>query len=192
MFDESLFDKENLRIIKTINAGMGTRHRDKPYDLNNTDDLKQALLLTTAAYRDYWHYWVTLETINENFDESLENYDTATWFNIGNAPGKADELSLKAAAALNKARLAFDELKERAKKNCALIIKAVLSTPPTAQKNVLGRSYEIKPEEIDDRIDELLDELDESPYHYEMPKNRDALLKLMKGKWSVKVKKGDG
>ena len=184
MFDESLFDKENLRIIKTINAGMGTRHRDKPYDLNNTDDLKQALLLTIAAYRDYWHYWVTLESINENFDESLEYYDTATWFSLGNAPGKADELSLTAAATLNKARHAFEGLAERAKENCALIIKAALSTPPTTQKDVLGRSYEFKPDEIDDRIDELLGELDEKPYHYEMPKNRDALLKLMKEKWS--------
>ena len=56
-------NKYSEEAIARINARLGAGHRVKPYDLTKPDDLKQALLVTVAAYRDYRHY---RESLNEN------------------------------------------------------------------------------------------------------------------------------
>ena len=175
----NLFDKENQRIIKTMNTYMGTEHRETPYEMNNPNDLKQLLTLAVAAYRDYRNYWLVLARLQEDFDESLENYDTISWFNLYGNIEKVDGIALECVSALNTALNKFDEITDKAKENFIKILNLVMSAPPETQKVVLGHSYNIKPQDIDGKIDKLLETLDEREYQYKIPDNFDTLLRIM-------------
>ena len=178
-----MFDKENRENVKKMNLILNTQHRTRPYDMNNTVDLEEALLLAIAAYRDYWYYTITLNELFENFDESIEHYDPASWLNMPQNPKKADDLITGCADSLDVTAGMFDILADRSKEHCATIIKAVLSAPKEAQKAVFGRIYKIEPHEIDAKIEELFDSLAEVEYHHNMQKNRDALLEVMEEQW---------
>ena len=144
---------------------------------SSATDLKNALTLSVAAYRDYWHYQNVLWQLDENFDESLEEYDPDTWFFRGTE--KADILAMECVESLQIASTNFGRIKERAKENLELVIKAVLSAPLTVQKSVLGKAYEIKADETDTKLEELFDILDETEYKHAIPDNLDIFLKIM-------------
>lgn len=179
-----MFGDYSEEAMQRINARLGAGHRVKPYDLTSAADLKQALLVTVAAYRDYWNYKNTLIELEENYDESLEYCDTASWLDMGCAPEKADVLTVEGMTVLNAASDVFDKLTERAKRNCVKIVKAVLSAPPATQKTVFGHEYKIEPQGMDARIDELFDMLDETDYHHSMPENLNAFLEVMNEQWN--------
>jgi hypothetical protein len=178
-----MYDIENAKLIEKINAVLGTKHRNKPYDMTDASDMKHALQYAAAAYRDYWYYTITLSQLAENFDESLEHYDTASWYYMGRSPEKTDMLSAECAEAINVASTSFEEITERAKYNFMMILKIVLTSPPDMQNAVLGRTYEIEPRAIDKMINELIDMLGEVDYAASIPENFTALLNLMREMW---------
>jgi len=143
------------------------------------------LLQTVAAYRDYWYFKSTLIGLVESFDESLEYCDTAVWFDLAQAPETGDDLTAEGVAVLDAAAAVFEKLTERAKINCAKIVKAALSAPPSTQSAMFGRAYRIAPKDMDARIDELFDMLGEADYHYSMPENLEVFLEVMKEQWSA-------
>ena len=59
-----------------------------------------------------------------------------------------------------------------------------LSAQEDIQKAVLGRSYDIKPENLDSEISKLLETLDEAEYEYSIPGNLEALVKIMVEEWA--------
>jgi hypothetical protein len=166
-------------VMGRLNRNLGGGHRVKPYDLSSANDLSQALLTSVAAFRDYTHYRDTLMTIGEDYDETLEYCDTAAWLDLSMAPGRVDELIAEGEDALASAAEVFSMIADRAKDNCANVVKAALSAHPFIQKTVLGRSYNIKPEEMDEKISDLLEFFQEDEYCYAMPDNLKAFLKLM-------------
>jgi hypothetical protein len=182
-----MFNKENRELIEKMNTLMGTKHRALPYDMNNASDLERALLFATAAYRDYSNYRNILLELAENFDESIEHYDTVTWLSFCLKSNEADDIIAESDEALDHAAGMFEILADRAKKHCAMIIRAVLTAPPETQKTVLGSVYDFKPDEIDEKIKELFMSLSEVDYYHNMQQNRDALLETMKELWLVKV-----
>ena len=176
-----MFSKEDRKNVEILNAALGTKHRSKPYDLNNAADLKQALTLAVAAYRDYCNYTLVLSGLDEDFDESIEHYDIVSWINMGTE--KADNLTADCVGSLGITLGLFDELKERAKENFTLLLNAVLSTPPSTQKAVLGQAYKISADEIGYKIAELFDILDEIEYTNPIPENFDIFIKLIDEQW---------
>ena len=184
-----MLDKENRKAVEALNKKLGTRHRTKPYDFKNADDLKQALTLAVAAYRDYWHYVCVLTELESDYDESLENYDVASWLNLGG--NKADALSAECADSLGAAWELFNSLAERAKEHCQQMIKTVLSTPPQTQKAVLGRAYKTDPKKVDAMIAELFDVLDEEEYFNPIPDNFRVFLKLLEEQWEAAEETGE-
>jgi len=140
-------------------------------------DLKKALTLTVAAYRDYWHYECVLGQLDEDFDESLEEYDPDTWFFKGKE--KSDTLALECVGALNDAIMSFGRIAERAKDNLVLVFKAVLSAPPAVQKSILGKAYGIKNDEMDAKIEELFEMLYETEYKHAIPDNVNIFLEIV-------------
>lgn len=179
-----MFDRENAEHIEKFNAHTGMKHRSTPYDLTNPADLKQAFRLTVAACMDYRDYRRTMEQVYENFDESIEYYDTASWINMGYDPEKADTLSMEALGALSETSDLFGQLAERADRSCTVILKAILASPPDVQREVWGRAYSFPPEEVDHRIAGLFEEIDEAETHYEMEKNLTEFLSVMAAVWS--------
>ena len=184
-----MFNKYNDEIMERINARLGAGHRVKPYDLTSAKDLKDALLVTVAAYRDYWHYRNSLIGLTDNYDESLEYCDTAAWLDLAQASEKVDGLTVEGFSVLYAATDVFDRLTERAKANCARIVKAVLSAPPATQNLVFGRAYKIESGDMDARIGELFDMLGEAEYHQSMPKNLEVFLEVMSEQWAARTQR---
>jgi len=178
-------DKYSAEAIQKINLVLGAGHRVKPYDLTSAQDLKEALLVTVGAYRDYCEYTGRLIDLEENFDESLEYCDTAAWLDLARGSGQADELTVEGFAALLAAVDAFNKLSERAKENCAKIVKAVLSAPAATQKIVLGCEYKIEEPNMDARIAELFEALGEAEYYTSLPQNLEIFLDTAKEQWAA-------
>jgi hypothetical protein len=181
MFD-SRYSEE---AINRINSILGAGHRVKPYDLTSAKDLKDALLATVAAYRDYRHYTESLAGIAEDYDESLEYCETTAWLDLSQKPENVDALTVEGFAALGAAADVFEKLTERAEKNCATVVKAALSAPPATQKAVLGRAYKIAPKDMDAKIAELFEMLGEAEYHKAMPDNLKTFLEVMEEVWTA-------
>lgn len=181
MFD-SRYSEEAIRRINSI---LGAGHRVKPYDLTKAKDLSDALLATVAAYRDYRHYRGSLASLADNYDESLEYCETTAWLDLSSAPDKVDPLTVEGFAALGAAEDVFEQLTERAKKNCTVIVKAVLSAPPAIQKTVFGRAYKMAPKDMDEQIAALFEALSETEYHQAMPENLKTFLEVMEDEWAA-------
>ena len=96
---------------------------------------------------------------------------------------KADNLTADSVGSLGTTLGLFDELKERAKENFTLLLNAVLSTPPSTQKTVLGQAYKVSADEIGDKIAELFEILDEIEYSKPIPENFDVFIKLIDEQW---------
>jgi len=164
------FPTEHSKIIQKINAGAITAQ-------SGTAELKEALLITVAAYWDYRRYSSSLSILLNDYDESLETFDPNTWFFRGTE--KADELASDCYNILSAASAKFSDLESRAEESCALIVKAVLAAPPAVQNAVLGKAYQIKPDEMDGRIAELFERIDDIEYHSSMQENLADFLKFM-------------
>lgn len=162
---------------------MSAHYREKDYDLTNPNDLKQALTLAVAAWRDYCHYNGTLSSLIDNFDESIEHYDTASWFCMGLSPDNADELAAEGMSALNTACIAFDKLSQRAEDNFVALLKKTLAAPPATQQAVLGREYPAGQGNFDARIEELLEAMTVAEYHHAIPQNYGEFLSVMSEVW---------
>ena len=176
-------NKEHLDIIKALNKHLGTHHRSTPYDLTKDADLKQALTMAVAAYADYSHYLYTLDALIEDFDESLEHYDTTSWFFMGNKNEKADSMALECASSLNEAASAFSDIESRSRENLELLMKVVLTAPTATQTEILCRAYSIKPRDLQDCFEELFEMLTEAPYHHPIPDNFKTFLDVVKETW---------
>jgi tetratricopeptide (TPR) repeat protein len=153
-------------------------------EIKNIEELKEAFPFVVAAYRDYWHYTTVLYGVEEDFDESLEHFDSATWISMSKIPAKADELTVDCVSLLRETSSAFEEIAERAKENLAVNLKAVMLLLPTEQKILFDKAYKINPETIDAEIEGLLTILDEEDYHHSVPENFKTFLKVMEEVWS--------
>jgi hypothetical protein len=173
----------NEAAMKKINAILGAGHRVKPYDLTKVSDLNQALQVMVASYRDYRHYENSLRSLEDNYDESLEYCETAAWLDLDEAPEEVDSLIVEGFEVLAAAADVFEKLAGRAKENCVKIIKTVLTAPPATQNAVFGHAYKIKPQDIDAKIKELFEMLEEAEYHHSMPENLNTFLCVMKDIW---------
>ncbi|MPW26124.1 hypothetical protein GC105_10005 [Alkalibaculum sp. M08DMB] len=132
------FDKENVEKINFLNQALGMSHRTKPIDLNNVDDLKEAFMLSVGEYFDYSEYWGTIVEIDEQFDESIEYYDPATWMNLTTDIEKADDLIVEAISSLADTSNVLKELVNRAETKLKKILEIILNSDDCFQDVILG------------------------------------------------------
>ena len=144
-----------------------------------SSDLESALTMAVGAYWDYRHYVRELSAIADNFDESLEVYDTHAWLHQYSASEKTDMVAQNCAASVGDAISAFEVITARAKEHFVKTLTTVLSAPPELQREVLGRPYYITNNDMDEEIEKLLELLDEAEYQYSIPSNYKSLLALM-------------
>ena len=179
-----MIDRDTATIIEAVNKKLGTTHRTEPFDFRRSADLKEALTLAVAAYRDYWHYAGILLNLDERFDESLEHFDIATWVNVALAPEKTDDLAIKCACSLEETLKYFTEIEERAKEHLTSILLVVLTAPKAVQCDVLGNAYDIDPNEIDERLDDLFEAFCKTEYPYTILKSFETFLNVLNEQWA--------
>jgi hypothetical protein len=71
--------KYDRELIKSVNSALGMKHRSKPYDLKNMDDLIEATKMITGELLDIWHCYSMINQVGEIYDEAMEHYHTAAW-----------------------------------------------------------------------------------------------------------------
>jgi hypothetical protein len=71
--------KNDRALIKAVNTALGMKHRSKPYDLKNIDDLVEATKMITGELLDTWQCYSLINTACEIYDEAMEHYHTAAW-----------------------------------------------------------------------------------------------------------------
>ncbi|MDL2294314.1 hypothetical protein LJC60_06750 [Ruminococcaceae bacterium OttesenSCG-928-D13] len=152
--------------------------KNRVFDLANPHDLKEVLLYAISAYSDYRHYWLQLENIDENFDETLEHNDFASWIQLGRDPQKADDLAYSITASLRETSDLMRQIFERSKQDLTIVLKAIIASPPDIQMMVCGRTYDVPDDEVDSLLEDLYGEMMEMEYEYSMPDALKAFLKV--------------
>jgi hypothetical protein len=182
-----MLDRASEMHIEILNKYLGMNHRTVSYDLTKTSELKSALEYAVAAYKDYSHYSVTLGSLVENFDESVEHFDTASWVRMSRAPDDADDLIMKCVSSLSETFYDFIDLTKRAEKHLSNMMMITLTAPSNVQKEILGASFEIAPADIEGWLKFFLSELYQADYHCSIPDNFKTFLEVVKivnAEWS--------
>ena len=178
-----MIDYDTARHIEVLNKFLGMEHRLDGYDLSDTADLKGALEYAVAAYRDYDHYKSMLGGLIESFDESVEYFDTASWVNMTRAPDSSDSLIMDCVSSLMDAHSSFAELADRAEKHLAVMMKVAVTAPTAIQLEILGKSFDISPSEIDGWLDGLFMAMSYADYHRSIPENFNEFLTVLEAGW---------
>jgi hypothetical protein len=147
--------------------------------------LSDALLVTVASYRDYSHYRNVMLGVYDDFDETLEYCDTESWLNLERSPHKVDALISQCEFSLATVTDQFSALADRAKATLIKVLKVALKTRPSTQKKILGQAYSFAPGELNNKIIDLFDALDEVEYCSPMPENMAIFKATMKAVWGV-------
>ena len=151
--------------------------------LTDPATLKRAFPVVVAAYRDYQHYYCTLASLAEDFDESLETFDRTTWYNMILQRENTDDYAMDCIASLDNASSAFGEIAEEAERGFIIVLKATLALPPEKQLAVFDRAFKIEPQVLDQAIDEMFLAFDEVNYQYNVEKNYEDFLQLIDRVW---------
>jgi hypothetical protein len=128
------------------------------------NELNRAFRMACTAFMAIREYDAQLFQIEEDFDESLENFDTASWINFTLNPDKADALARRTAGALRHATSRMGDAYDKAHKHMLKTLKAVLSAPDELQAQLLGKSYKLSAAEIKSFLKEGMEELTEECY----------------------------
>ena len=140
-------------------------------------------MLAVGAYCDYTHYHNKLCQLDECFDESLEHYETDTWFYIGQGSDKADDLTSQCYNSLEQTCYLFNLIEQRAKQNMIFYIKYVLSSTSDVQKKIFGCVFDIKLKVFDKKIDKLISSFSNLEYQYIITESFEAFKNHIKSEW---------
>jgi len=173
----NFFNKEDVNKIKILNDYLGMQHRHKPMDLNNAKDLCEHLKYKSCAFLDYTNYYGELNNLLEKYDESMEYYDTASWFNLPQDTGEVDGLLKESYMALSHAENMFDELSNRAMQECEEVLIIVLKAKKDLQKYILGVEYSLRQETLKKVIEAVFEDPEQIEYHYNMEDTFESFIK---------------
>lgn len=150
--------KENRENISELNAIYSTRYREVGYNLENTEDLIEAVQVTTAEYMDYYNYWQLLEYVAENFDESLEVFNPGKWMKNIKDGETGNELIDDTLNSIYDAEDNMGRLMMLAEEKCIEIWKfLLLGDNVKAKEFFLGKYEEYTEEQVIQALEEVID-----------------------------------
>lgn len=147
----NLLSKKDSEKIAKLNAIMGTHYRETAYDLENTEDLIQATQYITAEYIDYYTYWILLDNVASNFDQSLEVFHPEKWFDSAEEGKTGSELMDNIIISLREAEDSMGELMDITEEKCQEIWRVLLlGKNKEAQKYFIGNKTQYTKEEVEE------------------------------------------
>ena len=159
-------NKEDRENIKQLNIAFGTRHRYKPYDFKKSKDVVEAATMATAEYLDLFNYWIALNNIDEAFDESLENYNTAAWVKIGLKGATGNRKIDTAQICLQNAESYFLELLNDAEVKCADMWRIVLfDSSDSVKEHFFGKAANYDENNVEQALEEVFKLTEEIEYN---------------------------
>jgi hypothetical protein len=125
----NFISKEDKKIIEDMNDRLHTNYRTTPYDLNNPDDVIEAVRRTTAEYCDMAQYYRTLIQLDESFDETIETFSPVKWAKIGIDGTTGNDTLDNAIACLEEVSDLFNELLQEAETKCIEVWHVAFNHP---------------------------------------------------------------
>lgn len=181
-------EKQNEKLKAKLDRQLKKLYGEGKIDLNVTKDLEHVLKYAVAAFRDFDEYYGILCELEGDFDESLEHFDTQSWYGLFIPEYKCDRLYLECIDALETATMKLDMLTERSKEQLSLIMKVILTSNEAVQEEILGCAANVGPVGIDAWLEEFFNmylETDDYEYDYHIEKNYEAFLKAIKDKLAL-------
>lgn len=176
-------NKEDRENIEILNAYSGLSHRVAPYDFKKDEDIIEATTMATAEYVDYAYYWGQINDVLENFDESLEYFDTASWINIGLKGTANDKLSDLAYKSLDKTEGYFSKLLNQAEEKCVHMWRIVFfNSNAKVIKHFFGKSVRFDAEIIESIFEDFYEVVNETKYAYSIEANVKNFCKTLRAK----------
>lgn len=169
------YPNDDRELINVLNNKLGMHHRSDPYDLNNAEDVKDALTKLIAEFTDYASYSNSLEDILEQLDESIEYYDPIAYIHIASGFGTGDALASNTYYSLRSSLVEMRSLENRAKTWCEELLSLVLTRPLDFQISIFGKGFLYDPK----RISDLISEASYSINEYNIENSFDAFVDLM-------------
>lgn len=157
--------KKDTEDIAELNAIMGTRYRETGYDLENTDDLIEALENVTSEYMDYMNYLGKLSEIIENFDQTLEVFHPEKWFKTVKQGSTGSQLIDETIESLAIASDNMYELGDEAEERCKELWKfLLLGNDKKAQEYFVGDISKYSEDEKLEALEEVIENIYEVEY----------------------------
>jgi hypothetical protein len=168
----NFFDKEDTELIKLLNAASGNRHRFRPYDLNNPDDMAEMLEFAIGEYCDCLSYLRRVESVKESFDETVESTGAKAWLEGKRRKSFVANTSI----VLKSVKANMELLSAKATDRCMNAMRMALEAPPMHQARIFGKVHKLNEEKIDAFIAEFFEQAKNSTFHYEIRKNYDEFV----------------
>ena len=162
-------DQDN---IAELNAIMGTTYRESEYDLEKSKDLIDAIENATAEYMDYINYWSRLNSVMENFDQSLEVFHPEKWFNMSKTGTTENELVDETVSNLYDVTDNMFELASDAEERCKDLWEfLLLGDNKEVQKNFVGDISMYNKEKLSKAIDAVIEDIFDIEYRNQVQKD---------------------
>jgi len=162
-----------------LNHISGLKHRTKPFDINNKEDLEEMLKIKVCALSDYMEYGRELENILELLDESIEYFDTSTWLSFTHDGHKPDKLLIRCYDSVREASDNFEKLVSRTEKEVLEVLKIILNSNENLQIDILGFSLR-KIKNVNKKLKEAVENAYEIEYEYNMEKAFDKFKEFLR------------
>ena len=162
-------DQDN---IAELNAIMGTTYRESEYDLEKSKDLIDAIENATAEYMDYINYWSRLNSVMENFDQSLEVFHPEKWFNMSKTGTTENELVDETVSNLYDVTDNLFELASDAEERCKDLWEfLLLGDNKEVQKYFVGDISMYNKEKLSKAIDAVIEDIFDVEYRNQVQKD---------------------
>lgn len=162
-------DQDN---IAELNAIMGTTYRESEYDLEKSKDLIDAIENATAEYMDYINYWSRLNSVMENFDQSLEVFHPEKWFNMSKTGTTENELVDETVSNLYDVTDNMFELASDAEERCKDLWEfLLLGDNKEVQKYFVGDITMYNKEKLSKAIDAVIEDIFDVKYRNQVQKD---------------------
>lgn len=162
-------DQDN---IAELNAIMGTTYRESEYDLEKSKDLIDAIENATAEYMDYINYWSRLNSVMENFDQSLEVFHPEKWFNMSKTGTTENELVDETVSNLYDVTDNMFKLASDAEERCKDLWEFLLvGDNKEVQKYFVGDISMYNKEKLSKAIDAVIEDIFDIEYRNQVQKD---------------------
>jgi len=152
--------KDDRELIESVNTALGMKHRSKPYDLKNIDDLLEATKMITGELLDTWHCYSLINTACEIYDEALEHYHTAAWMEPAS---HSDSIYVDAHERIEELDGTMGLILMELEDECSTLWQAVLQNTDCT-RYFFNKDIDIKGKDLDTIFERVFEQLHDMEY----------------------------
>lgn len=153
--------KNDREIIEAVNTALGMKHRSKPYNLKNINDLIEATKMITGELLDTWHCYSLINSACEIYDEAMEHYHTAAW----HAPAShSDSIYVDAHERIEELDGTMGLILMELEDECSTLWKAVLNNADCS-RYFFNEDIDINGKDLDAIFERVYEQLPEMEYN---------------------------